>query len=322
MVCKGRDLKKQFNFIGIKPHPMKKCLSMVVLVMLTGSMFLTSCRQGEKNVTSDTAVADTINMLMKQITQLSDQLNADSALSILSDDSNAVFISGGMHYSKKGIASAMKSIYKQLKSQSIEIIHSQVMLPAPGLAIWIAYARDKYITIDDKAGENYLCESWIWQRKPEGWRVIHSNESILDLPSPEKKSLVETALEKFAKEVSAMTVTPAGMFPLLTQYLKKYPDIYGAAMAFAPGEKDGVKVLASPYVYRKGAGFTEVNLESAYDYTADAWYAEPVKQEKPRWSDPYYDEGGGGVVMITYSIPLYDKDRKFLGVVTSDLEVK
>ncbi len=301
---------------------MKKFIFMIALVVATGSMFLTSCRQEEKSATVDAAVADTINALMNRITVLSDQLNADSALIYLSDDSNAVFISGGMHYSKKGVTSAMKNIYKQLKSQTIEVIRSQVLLPAPDLAVWIAWARDRYITIDDRAGENYLCESWMWQRKPEGWRVIHSNESILDIPSPEKKSLVVTALDKFSNEIAAKAITPAGMFPLLTEYLKKYPDIYGSAMAFVPGEKEGQKVLASPYVYRKGTGFVEVNLESAYDYTADAWYSEPVKEGRARWSDPYYDEGGGGVVMITYSVPVYDKDKKFIGVVTSDLEIK
>jgi sigma-B regulation protein RsbU (phosphoserine phosphatase) len=93
-------------------------------------------------------------------------------------------------------------------------------------------------------------------------------------------------------------------------------------MAFPPVEQEGKKVLASPYVYRKGEGFIEVNLESAYDYTVDSWYAEPVKQGRPCWTDPYYDDGGGGVVMVSYSVPIYDKENKLIGVITSDLEVE
>ncbi|MEI6455444.1 MAG: nuclear transport factor 2 family protein [bacterium] len=301
---------------------MKKLAILIVLALLTGSVFMTSCKQTKNEPAYQSAVADTINALMAGIIGYSEQVNADSALNLLSDDSAALFISDRMYFSKTGIKSAMKNIYSQIKTQNIEMIHSQVLVPAPGFAVWIGYGKDGYITKEDRAISTFLCETWIWERKPEGWKVVHSHESILNLPDPEQQALVEAAVDKLAKEIAAKPLPPAGMFPVLKEFLKKYPSIYGAAMAFAPTEADGKKQLASPYIYRKKTEFVEVNLESAYDYTTDEWYAEPVRQGKPFWSNPYYDDGGGGVVMVTYSVPVFNTENKLIGVVTSDLTLE
>ncbi len=56
-----------------------------------------------------------------------------------------------------------------------------------------------------------------------------------------------------------------------------------------------------------------------YDYTTMDWYRIPCQQECPYWSDPYFDEGAGNIIMCTYSRPLRGGDGEFLGVLTADL---
>jgi len=40
-----------------------------------------------------------------------------------------------------------------------------------------------------------------------------------------------------------------------------------------------------------------------YDYTEDEWFRVPVTQRRDHWSRPYFDEGGGDIWMVTYSVP-------------------
>jgi len=58
-----------------------------------------------------------------------------------------------------------------------------------------------------------------------------------------------------------------------------------------------------------------------YDYVKWKWYAKVKKSKKPVWSEPYFDKGGGEVYMSTYSFPVFDLKKHFLGVVTADVEL-
>ena len=151
---------------------------------------------------------------------------------------------------------------------------------------------------------------------------------------------------------------PASVDEMLSfQYamLANNSTIYGNAIAWEPFAFDPNEKYCSPYVWRdddyggavSNMMFTPENPDpkKAYDYFAGwDWYDEPKKQygdstgtpsplqfsggptEKaklPRvesgiWSAPYFDEGGGDVLMCTYSAPFF-QNRKFAGVVTCDV---
>jgi signal transduction histidine kinase len=55
------------------------------------------------------------------------------------------------------------------------------------------------------------------------------------------------------------------------------------------------------------------------------WYQIPKELGHAVWSEPYYDEGGGDIIMSTYSVPFYKTvagTRRFLGVVTVDVSLQ
>jgi sigma-B regulation protein RsbU (phosphoserine phosphatase) len=85
-----------------------------------------------------------------------------------------------------------------------------------------------------------------------------------------------------------------------------------------------VKAYA-PYYYKSSGGVRYAQLAGMqYDYFKWDWYRIPIKQKKPVWSEPYFDEGGGGVLMCTYSVPFYERTRartnmEIKGVVTADV---
>ena len=132
--------------------------------------------------------------------------------------------------------------------------------------------------------------------------------------------------------------------------LAENPIVYGNAIAWEPFLFDPKEKYVSPYVWRdvqhNGAVsnmlFTPAN---DYDYLAGwDWYDHPKEKyggntgeqsplrfsageteqaklpriESGLWSPPYFDEGGGNVLMCTYSAPFF-QDRRFAGVVTCDV---
>ncbi|MBN4006156.1 ATP-binding protein [Nostoc sp. LPT] len=56
-----------------------------------------------------------------------------------------------------------------------------------------------------------------------------------------------------------------------------------------------------------------------YDPRVEAWYTDPVKIGKRVWSQIYQWEDKPEVLSISSSYPVYDKNRKFIGVISVDL---
>ena len=126
--------------------------------------------------------------------------------------------------------------------------------------------------------------------------------------------------------------------------------IYGNAVAWEPYTFDPQEKYCSPYTWRdlkQGGAVANMMFtpENGYDYLVGwEWYDAPKKKyggtgetshrlnftdnqtEQPKlpriepglWCAPYFDEGGGNVLMCTYSAPFF-KNNRFAGVVTCDV---
>lgn len=302
---------------------MKRTFYFLALIILTGAITTSCCRKdaafGGKEIR---AIGDTINGMMDKVMAFASEGNADSAFQYLTEDTIAWFFTGGLAYSRQELLAMFKSQFAGMKQQKIAVLNSQVMVLSPGSAVWTCIADDFAEMKDASKIRQWLSETWIWHRDSGGWKVIHYHESVLRMPDDAIKQQVEKGLADLAASLQGKPLTPAMMPPILEEFLKKNPVVYGSTLAFAPVDADGKKKEDAPYVFRSGKGFSRVDLPAAYDYTLSEWYDVPVKTKSPAWSNPYYDAGGGGVMMVTYSIPMYDKDGKLTGVLTSDLEVK
>jgi sigma-B regulation protein RsbU (phosphoserine phosphatase) len=108
---------------------------------------------------------------------------------------------------------------------------------------------------------------------------------------------------------------------ILQANLRKNPGVFGMAVAFAPYVfRPGVLRFA-PYVYRRGAKLVHVSIAGPrHDYLIQNWYLIPSLLRRPVWTEPYYDEGGGKVIMTTYSAPVIEGGR-VTAVVTADVSL-
>ncbi len=97
--------------------------------------------------------------------------------------------------------------------------------------------------------------------------------------------------------------------------------VYGSTIAANPAKRGRY----APYFYRAPAGIARADLATAaYDYPNKEWYTSAAGARAPRWSRPYFDEGGGNVLMATYTVPVFTEARKdnFEGVVTADIALE
>ena len=129
------------------------------------------------------------------------------------------------------------------------------------------------------------------------------------------------------------------------------PLVYGNAIAWEPFMFNSKERYVSPYVWRDiehGGAVSNMMFtpENGYDYLSGEWdwyenpknkyggntgipsalkftdaeteYAKLPRIEPGIWCPPYFDEGGGNVLMCTYSAPFF-VGRQFAGVVTCDV---
>ena len=103
---------------------------------------------------------------------------------------------------------------------------------------------------------------------------------------------------------------------LLRRSLHENPRLYGAGVFLDPGLTPLGRF--APYAFRRKG--LESELSIPYEYLRWDWYRLPVEAGRGLWSKPYFDEGGGGTLMVTFSAPIR-REGRIVGVATVDLDL-
>ncbi len=138
-------------------------------------------------------------------------------------------------------------------------------------------------------------------------------------------SAVAKIPHNFSKIIESNDYSEEEIKKLLYEMVNNNPEIYGAALAFEPYYYDPAKKYYSPYFYREAntINFKYIGDEQ-YDYFSMDWFQIPRELKRPMWSEPYYDQGAGDIIMSTYSVPIYknqDGQYKFIGILTADISL-
>ena len=114
------------------------------------------------------------------------------------------------------------------------------------------------------------------------------------------------------------------IFAVTRELVKANPNIIASAVAFEPGFFKGREYFA-PFTYEGEDTHELYTIQTGnenYDYPILDWYQIPKLLGRPYWSEPYYDDGGAGRRMSTYSMPLKDQDGHFCGILTADISLE
>ena len=113
---------------------------------------------------------------------------------------------------------------------------------------------------------------------------------------------------------------PDYMFMVTRELVENNKYIVGSTVAFRPNYYKSKGRLFSPYSCISANGKLE-SFTLPYEYPEYDWYKVASESGKPHWSEPYYDEGGGGIDMSTFSMPIYDDQTNFCAIFTADLSL-
>ncbi|HZG86855.1 methyl-accepting chemotaxis protein [Paenibacillus sp.] len=100
---------------------------------------------------------------------------------------------------------------------------------------------------------------------------------------------------------------------------------FGVGIFLEPNVQEASETYFSTYVYRTedgGKRMTQEYSDPSYDYHNQDWYTivGETGERGPQFTAPYLDEVSG-ITMLTYSVPIFDENRRFLGVVTGDIDL-
>ena len=146
--------------------------------------------------------------------------------------------------------------------------------------------------------------------------TIHQIDAVL--------KAVEIAVENTAWLVPYRLASPDFMYSITERVLQNNEFICGSAVAFEPHYYASEGRYFSPYSYRDPNGEIKSKQlgNETYDYHYMDWYQIPKLLNEPYWSEPYYDDGGGEMMMTTYSKPLYDEYGNLYAIITADLSLE
>jgi class 3 adenylate cyclase/HAMP domain-containing protein len=136
---------------------------------------------------------------------------------------------------------------------------------------------------------------------------------------------VEKVPESLAAVLEEKQLQPEELLQLLKRLLAANPEIFGMAVAFEPHAFEASRLYFAPYAFREGEQLSTTMLGSPeYHYFTMDWYQLPRETGRAQWTSPYFDEGGGDIIMSTYAVPFYQGQgpkRRLRGVVTADISL-
>jgi len=139
-------------------------------------------------------------------------------------------------------------------------------------------------------------------------------------------STEERIPEIVAKMLESSFLDRDSLIPFLKSILKNNKNICGSSISYEPYYFPDKGMFYAPYVYRQGHLIRSTMLGNEnYEYAFMDWYQIPKMTKTTYWSEPYFDEGGGNMLMTTYSVPFYTYkkgQRTFSGVVTIDISLE
>ena len=135
---------------------------------------------------------------------------------------------------------------------------------------------------------------------------------------------VESSVNNMAWLVGDKLDAPDSMYEITEKLVGRNEIIVGSAIAFLPNYFPEKGYYFSPYSCRDWSNGAIKSFQMGnedYDYPCMDWFQYPQLTLHPEWNEPYFDDGGGNMMMTTYSYPIFDVNGKMYAVLTADISL-
>ena len=132
--------------------------------------------------------------------------------------------------------------------------------------------------------------------------------------------------ESLAIVLETQPINEQELNELLSRLVAENEEVFGSTVAFQPFAWDTQVRAYAPYYYMADSEpqFVQLGIGD-YNYFGWDWYQLPLQTQRALWTEPFFDEGGGDILMCTYTMPFYhdtDEGRVVWGIVTADLSLE
>lgn len=134
---------------------------------------------------------------------------------------------------------------------------------------------------------------------------------------------VEYSVRQAAPVIEAHLDDSNTLNAIVEQWVRRDSLVMGGSIAFEPNYYPSRGKWFMPYVFIDSTGIAIHKQLGGkhYDYFHKEWYTAAKASDSGTWSEPYFDEGGGQIYMVTYSYPLHDTHGNVYAVITADVSL-
>lgn len=152
----------------------------------------------------------------------------------------------------------------------------------------------------------------------------HSQLNISSTKMESKLLQVEKAIGLMQPELEMNRNNPTAIKSILRRIIITNTEVMGAAVAFKPYQFSAKEKWHMDYSYidsTKTIRYKKLGSET-YNYFTQSWYTDAINNRNGIWTEPYYNQSGSNMIMITYSLPMIDHFGQTYAVITADVSVK
>lgn len=187
---------------------------------------------------------------------------------------------------------------------------------ASRISVWIVLTVVVILTGTVFIGNHYVLKSIKLEENVKAFNALN----VLGKRLEAALITVEVAVRNHMGDIRKNLNNPDELYRITQMMLEDNPVIMGSAIAFRPNYFPEYGVWFSPYSYRENNTIKTKQLGSdEYDYYKMDWYQTTDSLKHDYWSEPYFDKGGGEMLMTTYCYPLTDENRRIVAVITADI---
>lgn len=162
------------------------------------------------------------------------------------------------------------------------------------------------------------------QEEEEAAFYTHSLLDNMILKIENNLAVIENSVVNTLPKIEQNLQHPQMLRKIVEEMVLSNTSLKGGCIAFEPYFYSAEGKYFMEYIYldtlnnvsQKRLGGEE------YDYFKKEWYMEAKQLKYGIWTEPYYDVGGGDVLMTTYALPLIDDRGEVYAVLTADFSLK
>ena len=157
-------------------------------------------------------------------------------------------------------------------------------------------------------------------------RNVEKDAENLTLSTVYRIDSVLRSVEKVPKNLAVFMEQFAyqgtDILAVIRTVVENNPEIHGVTIAFEPHAYSTNARTFAPYYFKQNGKMEFTYIP--YDYFTSDWYQIARELRAAIWSEPYFDEAAGGIMMAAFSVPFYrwiSGERVLAGIVTAAISL-